>query len=246
MKFAPHDAAVFVDNVAELESEGIIVNGFELQVTRNDTPARVLKAIDFVKEQFDAKFRGLHPPFPFYADTGFHKWDAVSTEAKLTYTVAHAAIPDGDFTKLFPAVRTVLDIAKSPVFLENVPLRGKREGAGSLLETALLHDQLLVDIPHTIYNWENARRTSTHPAEQVRLSLPAIRAVHVAENDDGNGAIPLNGGGPIFQEMMRQFFPKCDIIYIAEPTGGHEDNGKGHKQTCHEIWRLWGAFSDSF
>lgn len=242
MKFAPHDTEVFIDNVAELEGEGIKVNGFELQILRDDTPATVLKAIDSVKESFNAKFRGLHPPFPLYADTGFYVWDKVSTQAKLTYTVAHAAIPGNDFTKLFPAVRTLLDIAQNPVFLENVPLRGKREGGGSLLDTALLHDQLLVDIPHTIYNWERTRRTQVPPEKQIDMVLSAIKAVHVADNDNGNGAIPKNGGSQIFQTMMRRFFPKKDLIYIAEPTGGHDNKGAGHKQTCREIWQLWSTF----
>jgi len=242
MKFSPRDGEMFINNIAELESEGVMVNGFELQVLAGDTPETVLEGIDLVRDHFDAKFTGLHPPFPLYADKNALFWESVAHEARLDYTVAHASIPNGNFTDIYPAVRNLLTSAKGTIFLENVPLRGNKEGGGSLLDIALLHDKLLVDIPHTIYNWEHGLRTNISPEKQVDMVLPAVKAVHVADNDNGDGAVPVGGGSKMFRLIMSHLFPKKDIMYVAEPTGGHKQDGAGHKETCREIWRLWTTF----
>ncbi|MBR9689341.1 MAG: hypothetical protein GOV01_00375 [Candidatus Altiarchaeota archaeon] len=238
MKFASKDGDMFLNNIAELEKEGVIVNGFEIQAFSEDTPQTILSALDSVKSH-GFKFGGLHPPFPAFANDEFVKWSGVAKEAKLNYTVLHAAIPTMGFSKLQLAVREAVNNSKSPTFLENVPIRGQKEGAGSLLDSALLHDKILMDIPHTLYNWEHTRRTNVPPEKQIDMTLDSIKAVHVAENDDGNGGVPVNGGSEQFRSILSRLFTKKDILMIAEPTGGHHNNGKGHKDTCREIWKLW-------
>lgn len=245
MKFASEDREMFVENVAELEAEGVRLSGYELQVLPDDTPQTLNEAIDYASDHFSHSFRGLHPPFPTFADPSVLEWEAVAAGAGLDYTVLHASVPHTDLTKLLPSVRGVLDRARGPILLENIPLRGDKEAAGSLTEAALLHDQLLMDIPHTLYNWEHTRRTNVPPEVQVDITLPAIRAVHAAENDNGYGGVPRGGGTREFRSVMSHLFRKQDMWVVAEPSGGHHQGGQGHKDTCRAIWQLWEAHQDN-
>jgi hypothetical protein len=245
MKFASKDREMFVENVAELERGGVNVRGYELQVLPGDTPETLQEAVDFAAAHFDAKFRGLHPPFPTYADDEVLKWEAVAAELGLDYTVVHAAIRKRDLTLLGPAVRSVLDRARGTVFLENIPLRGDKEAAGTVVEAALLHDSLLLDVPHTLYNWEHTRRTNVPPEVQVDLVLPLIKAVHAAENEDGMGGVPRGRGSPQLRGLMSHLFAKKELWVVAEPTGGHLNGGSGHKDTCRALWAMWQEHQDN-
>jgi len=237
MKVAPHDVQVFLDGIIELEAEGIIVNGFELQITKEDTSDTALEAIDSLGNDF--KFRGLHPPFPTAADTNFLYWDEVAKEAGLDYTVLHAA--SEKFNDAKKAITWALENASSTPLLENLPLREGRTVIGSLIETSKLSDNLLMDIPHTLFNFYE-KMVEESPLKQIEVVFDKLKAVHVADNDNGFGFVPLGGGSQDFQDIMRQLYQKKDIKFIAEPSEGHRNYGAGHKATIREIWKLWESF----
>ncbi|HDR53087.1 MAG TPA: hypothetical protein ENN60_00210 [archaeon] len=248
MKFATQDADMFLTNVAKLEQEGVTIGGFELQAMRRDTPETVVAAVDLVRSQFSPRFQGLHPPFPCYADNEFLKWDQISSDLKLDYTVLHAAVLRGDWAFLEHEVRRLTTQAKSQAFLENIPLRLTQPTkicAGSLTETSRLHSLLLFDIPHAIHNFEHRFGDSPDPVEQVRREGSHLRAVHVADNLESAGIVPVNGGSPMFQAIMAELFKLPGLWMVAEPKDGHLDGGRGHKDTCREIWKLWQAWKDN-
>ncbi|MBR9681687.1 MAG: hypothetical protein GOV00_02715 [Candidatus Altiarchaeota archaeon] len=237
MKFAVSDKDVFLNSVSELEGEGIIISGFEVHTERRNTPEEIADAIDFVRSGFSPKFEGIHPPFPTYAENTFLVWDRISADLGLTYTVMHAAVSN-DKLKLEHEVGRLLAQAKNTVFLENIPFFEKHYGAGSLPELAKLHSDILFDIPHTVYNFEKGF-TKEAPLEQLITTFDHVKAIHVADNLEGMGAVPKGGGSELFQTIMKQAFTKPELLLIAEPTGGHHNNAQGHKDTCREIWRLW-------
>ena len=237
MKFAVHDKETFIENVAELEKEGVKISGFEMHTERSNSPESIADAVDFVRSHFDFKFEGLHPPFPAYAENYFLVWDRISAELGLTYTVLHAAVPNNKLN-LEHEVGRILSQAESNVFLEDIPFFENHYGAGSLLELAKLHSKLLFDIPHTVYNYEHGFE-KVNPLEQIERTAGKIKAVHVADNNEGMGGVPVNGGSELFQQIMKVLFTKPGLFLVAEPTGGHLNGGQGHKDTCREIWRLW-------
>lgn len=248
MKFAPRDKQMFVDNVAELEAEGVQIQGFEAQVLREDTPETVAEAVDWVSEHFDARFRGMHPPFPTFADNEFLKWDRVSDQLGLDYTVMHAAVRSVKADLLKREIPRVVSQARAPVFLENVPLTPDRKNEarlGSLPEMAQLHDRLLMDLPHTMYNFSEGRAGSGHPLKQVEAAGSQLKAAHVADQNQHNGKVPVDGGSPMFQDIMHALFQRPGLFMVAEPTDGHLNGGQGHKDTCRAIWRLWQNSPDS-
>ena len=243
MKFAVHDKEMFAENVEELEKEGVKISGFELHTERRNTPEAIADAVEFVRSRFDFKFQGIHPPFPTYAENSFLVWDRISAELGLTYTVMHAAVSNSKLA-LKHEVSRILAQAKSNVFLENIPIFENHHGAGSLMELAELHNQILFDIPHTFYNFEHGFE-KVNPVEQVKTTFDQINAVHVADNLEGMGKVPVNGGSPMFQEVMKLLFTKPDLFFMAEPTDGHLNGGQGHKDVCREVWRLWKSAKDS-
>ncbi|MBR9680556.1 MAG: hypothetical protein GOU98_01900 [Candidatus Altiarchaeota archaeon] len=237
MKVAPRDVQMFLDNIGELEKDGIIVNGFELQITPSDTQQTALEAIDFLGKTF--KFRGLHPPFPTSADGNFIHWDEVSGKANLDYTVLHAAADK--LKDISSAITSAIKNSTSTPLLENLPIRSDRLTIGSLIDAGNLSDNLLMDIPHTLHNWYEKKLEET-PLKQIEAVFDKIKAVHVADNDNGFGLVPLGGGSQDFQDILKKLYQKKDCMFIAEPSNGHKNYGVGHKETIREIWKLWETF----
>ncbi len=243
MKVGTNDVNTFLKSVSLLEKEGIKINGFELQVLKNDSVESVMKAVEIIRDNFKARIQGLHPPFPAFADKNFLKWKKVSEELGLNYIVLHASIKKKDFSLLRESVQECIGDSRK-VFVENLTFN-KNHLSANLLETTLLSEKVLFDIHHTIFDYKYSGRLKVSPIEQVKLALNSIVAVHCADSVMKDAVIPKKGGTRLFKNIMKILFNKKNIIYIAEPKNGHLNNYEGHVETCRQVWKLWENIKDN-
>jgi len=241
MKVGVKDVDVFLKSIDLLEKEGIKINGYELQIIKGDSIQEVVKAIEKIRENFNPNFQGLHPPFPAYADNTFSKWERLSSSMNMDYTVMHPSVKKNSITFLRESVFNCLNKARGRVFVENMVTRLNHFGA-NLIDAAFLSKNVLFDMHHAIFEYENSGRLRINPVEQLKLVFDSIVAVHCADSIKGEAAVPKNGGTKLFRELMKILFKKKNIFFIAEPKDGHLNQYIGHMETCRQIWKLWEEF----
>ncbi|MBR9681070.1 MAG: hypothetical protein GOU98_04600 [Candidatus Altiarchaeota archaeon] len=239
----PRDKVQCLNNVLELEKEGIHVKGYEVQVQEGDTEKDVMEAVKFLNDNFEFKFRGLSPPQPNYPGAGFLKWNHLAKKLKFDYTVLDAAVDSKDFKDLSVPVKSTIAKAEAAVYLKNVHLEEDSVGAGSLTETILLHDKLALNLSALIYNWQFKRRMNVSPEDQIEKAFEDIKVVHVADFVSEQTEAPVNGGSTIFKELMTQITTKKSLMIIAKPKDAFADGGKSQKETCRQLWSQWGKVS---
>ena len=239
----PRDKVQCLNNVLELEKEGIHVKGYEVQVQEGDTEKDVIEAVKFLNDNFEFKFRGLSPPLPNYPGAGFLKWNHLAKKLKFDYTVLDAAVDSKEFKDLSVPVKSAIAKAEGLVYLKNVHLEENSVGAGALTETILLHDKLALNLSALIYNWQFKRMMNVSPEHQIEKAIDDLKVVHVADFVSEQNEAPINGGSTVFKELMTQLTKKKNLIFIAKPKDAFSDGGESQKTTCRQLWSQWGKRS---
>ena len=236
VKFSPEFKQKDFDMLVELEKRGVEIKGVELQLLKDSTVEKVQNTIDALKD-FKHNFLGIHPPFPSFRKETLPWVEEFKNQA--TYFVLHAGTKN-----------SYCDLAKEMIlekcFVENIKPSSERgeQVLGSLIETAMVSQNLLVDIAHLLFIHSKGLFWLS-PWKQVEAVAPFIKAVHAADKGDGDGAIPINGGSEEYRRMMQAFFTHTpDALFIGEPRGGHFNNNYGHIENATALWKTWLDFKD--
>ena len=237
VKFSPEFKQKDFDMLIELEKRGVEIKGVELQLIRDSTPEKVQVTMDALKE-FKHDFLGIHPPFPTFRKEVL-PW-VMNFKDIVTYFVLHAG-----------TMSSYCDLAKEMIlekcFVENIiPNEKKGEQVlASLIGTAMVSQNLLVDIAHLLFNYSRGLFWLP-PWEQVKEVAPFVKAAHVADGDNGKGKVPENGGSEEYKKMMQMFFTHTpNALLIGESSEGHLNNNYGHIENATAIWKTWLDFKDN-